>query len=356
MAKTLYSIVANKLIEEIRAGHYVPGEPVPSSRDLRSMYGVSHLTAIRALSLLARKGILTHYKGRNYCVSRKTDLLSAGSQFLTLLFRYISFQGAEFYGNRILSGITLEAASAAIGSYFTPAAIQFSRFRNLELTKIIDDALALPKQNIGFISDFFVPDEILSEIKKETHLPIIVIGRASQLPEVHSVVLDVLPAYRSMMNTIKRLGYNAFICSESSDQSRYETQQQHVFFEELSLQEQNVLILDKFSEQSRAQRIEALEKSLNGFSGKRTLIFAFSDEEARLILDHLSIINIKVPEQVGVVGFYGTRLASDFSPKLCCLSVQPEVLGQVAAQLLISKDMRYQVHKIGMQFEFGETI
>lgn len=356
MAKTLYSIVANKLLEEIRAGHFVPGEPVPSSRDLCNLYGVSHLTAIRALSVLSRKGVLTHHRGRNYCVSRKFDLSSEGSKFLTLLFRHISSQGSEFYGNRILSGITIEAAAASVGTYFTPTATQFSRFHNQDLSKIIQEALSLPKQNIGFIADYFIPDEILAEIMKETHLPIVVIGRASQLPNVHSVVLDVLPAYESMINNVKRLGYNAFICSGSNDQNRYETQQQILFFQALSQKEEFVTILQDFNNKSRAQRIETLEKSINAFSGKRPLILAFSDEEARFIIDHLTNLNLRVPKQVGVVGFYGTRLATDFLPHLTSLSIQPETLGQFAAQLLISKDIRYQLHKIGMQFIFGETV
>ena len=120
--------------------------------------------------------------------------------------------------------------------------------------------------------------------------------------------------------------------------------------------EENACDLVDFNRYSLAQEKVVLQNALAQFSGKRIAVIAASDYIARNVIDMLHELNLKVPEQVGVVSFYGTRLATDYPPKLSCISIRPENLGKAAADLLISKDTRYGVHEIPMEFMFGETI
>ena len=355
-----YIMIAKKIQTEIESGNLLPGMPVPSSREICRMYNVSHLTAIHALKMLSKKGFLSHLPGHNYSVSRKLDKMEDPLRFLTLLFRYISTSGREFFGNRIIGGITREASMASVSSLFVSSVIHCYALRGPDLgeqdfAKILREALMIPPQNIGFIADFFIPDHILSEIMQETGRPAVVIGRVSSLPDVHSVVLDCLPAYQLMLKTLKRLGYDFFICCEYRKSMRYEAEQQHEFFLQVAATEEGSMVQD-FNCKSAAQRVEILERLLKRHKDRKCAILAPSDVDARWIIEHLKYLNIQIPEQVGVVGFYGTRLASEFLPKLSCLSCAPEMLGQVAAQLLISGDQHYRVHKIPMEFMFGETI
>jgi LacI family transcriptional regulator len=70
----------------------------------------------------------------------------------------------------------------------------------------------------------------------------------------------------------------------------------------------------------------------------------------------LQKMNLSVPEQIGVTGFYGHKLVENPILNLSSIAVHPEELGKVAAELLISGDVRYRVHEIPMEFVFGETI
>ena len=182
-----------------------------------------------------------------------------------------------------------------------------------------------------------------------------VIGRASKLTNVHSVVMDALPAYHTMLDILKRMGYNAFICCEDIHPARYEANQQHQFYQKLVEQENALNIVD-FNQVPLVQEKGLLRDALAKFPGKRVAILGASDYISRNIILLLQEMNLDVPRQIGVVSFYGSRIATDFSPKLSSISIRPEDLGKVAADLLISHDTKYRVHKIPMEFVFGETI
>ena len=355
MAKFHYRMIAEKICADIKSGELVAGMSVPSSRELAEMFEVSQLTAIHALKYLVQKGVLLHKAGKNYSVARKEDTQTNSCRFLTLLFRYISTKGPEFYGNRIISGIMNETGLSSVGTYFCASPAQILRTQQTDFTAVLEEALMLPKQNLGFIADYFIPDEIIEEIIFKTRLPVVVIGRKSQLPNVHSIVLNTLPGYRFLYKTLKRLGYDAFICCGSREILRDECLQQQMFFQELALTEKTVSI-PQFNAISSVRQGELLRHALKQLAGKRVAILSPNDYSARKIIEFLGEENLKVPEQIGVTGFYGTRIATDFSPTLCCLSVLPEQLGKTAARLLLSNDTHYQIHEIPMDFVFGETV
>ena len=347
MAKFQYRIIADKILAEVKSGRLLPGMPAPSSRELCRNFNVSQVTAVHALNYLAQRGFLLHKPGQNYYISRKLDDNQKSLRFLTMLFRHISTGSIDNYGNQIIAGIMREAAIAAVGTYFSHSAAQTIYAHKTDFSQTLEESLSLPRQNIGFIADYQIPDEILEEIRTETNLPIVVIGRQSSLPDVRSVVLDVYPGYKFTLQTLKRLGYNAFICCESHVLRHYEGSQQHLFFEELSAQEKTI-IYPAFTNWVASRQ--------NELPGSRVAILTTSDSMARSIVNGFKSIGIRVPEDVGVVGFYGTRQATEYSPKLCSLSIQPELLGRTAVQLLLSQENQTSLIKLPMDFVFGETI
>lgn len=348
-------MIADKIAADIKSENLPPGMPVPSSRELSRTFGVSQVTAVHALNFLAKRGLLRHKPGQNYCVSRKVDDSQDKSRFISMLFRHISTRGPEFYGNRIIAGIMDEAAVSSVGTYFTAYAQLTMRNGKNDFSRILDEALSLPHRNIGFIADFYIPDEIIEEIVCETRLPAVVIGRVSKLANVHSVVMNAIPSYRQLLQTLKRLGYDAFICCESCEMQRHECLQQQQFFREIAEKEQ-VVIIPEFNTIQPAAEQKLLRNAIQTMKNRRIAVLTPSDYLARLVMNMLREMELKVPEQIGVTGFYGTRISTDHPPRLCTLSLQPELLGKMAVQLLLSEDTRYQAHEIPMEFVFGETV
>ena len=313
MAKFPYRRIAEKILADIQKEILLPGMNVPSSRELSRTYNVSQITANHALKFLARRGILLHKPGSCYSVSRKMENAGNRYSFLTLLFRHISTDTPEFYGNRIIAGITREAAASSIGSLLSVNAAKTISARAGDFSSTLEEALMVPKQNIGFIADYFVPDEILEEIRYQTGLPVVVIGRVSDLSDVHSVVMNPLPAYNTMLGILKRMGYDAFICCEDIHPARYEAGQQHLFYQKLTEQE-NARNLTEFNQVPVVREKGLLRDAVAAFPGKRIAVLASSDYIARNIIALLKEMDLEVPRQIGVVSFYGTRIATDFSP------------------------------------------
>lgn len=68
-----YRRIANELTEKIRSGEYPPGAKLPSTRELADMYGVSTVTASRAVSILHDRDLVIGHPGRGVYVSENSE-------------------------------------------------------------------------------------------------------------------------------------------------------------------------------------------------------------------------------------------------------------------------------------------
>ncbi|MFK3980743.1 GntR family transcriptional regulator [Micromonospora sp. NPDC050397] len=76
-----YADMAAELREQIRSGELRPGQRLPSERDLAETYGVSRLTASRAVAVLRNEGLIVSVRGYGYCVQTPPEVesVAAGS-------------------------------------------------------------------------------------------------------------------------------------------------------------------------------------------------------------------------------------------------------------------------------------
>jgi GntR family transcriptional regulator len=66
-----YRQIAAILRGRIERGEYEPGQRLPGIHDLMGEYGVAHLTANKALRVLAAEGLAELSPGRGFYVSRR---------------------------------------------------------------------------------------------------------------------------------------------------------------------------------------------------------------------------------------------------------------------------------------------
>src|SRR5439155_22438758 len=74
----LYHQLRQALRDRIAAGEWRPGEQVPTLRALCQLFGVSRITAIRALGGLAHEGVLARKQGKGLFVGGPTMELGPG--------------------------------------------------------------------------------------------------------------------------------------------------------------------------------------------------------------------------------------------------------------------------------------
>lgn len=62
-----------------------------------------------------------------------------------------------------------------------------------------------------------------------------------------------------------------------------------------------------------------------------------NDSNAFILLNALTLMNIKVPDQIGITGFDDTPLCDKTIPKLTTIQVQKELMGEIAVNKLIDR-------------------
>lgn len=80
--------------------------------------------------------------------------------------------------------------------------------------------------------------------------------------------------------------------------------------------------------------------SIVSLLGKRELPEVFvcaNDSNAFILLNALTLMNIKVPDQIGITGFDDTPLCDKTIPKLTTVQVQKELMGEIAVNKLIDR-------------------
>jgi DNA-binding transcriptional regulator YhcF (GntR family) len=113
--KPLYMVVRDAVREAIDAGVFLPGEQMPSTKELSEQMAVSLVTAHRALQELVTAGVLQRSQGRGTFVHDRY-LETRGMMMdvrLGLIFnREASI--ADFYHGQILEGVRQAAQSLGI--------------------------------------------------------------------------------------------------------------------------------------------------------------------------------------------------------------------------------------------------
>jgi DNA-binding LacI/PurR family transcriptional regulator len=69
----LYQQIRNAILDDIRSGKLVPGDPVPSELELARNYGVSRITSKKALDTLQQDGLVIRERGRGTFVAVPRD-------------------------------------------------------------------------------------------------------------------------------------------------------------------------------------------------------------------------------------------------------------------------------------------
>lgn len=67
----LHVVISEKLKAQIEAGHYEPGERLPSEFDLGEIFGVSRTTIRKAIANLTQQGLVTTQQGRGIFVTEQ---------------------------------------------------------------------------------------------------------------------------------------------------------------------------------------------------------------------------------------------------------------------------------------------
>src|SRR5688500_15716122 len=104
--RPLYSTVRDVLRDAIDRGVFVPGQQMPSTKDLSEQLAVSLVTAHRALQELVTAGVLQRAQGRGTFVHEKyPERKSQIAEFRVGLVFHADASLADYYHGQILEGV-----------------------------------------------------------------------------------------------------------------------------------------------------------------------------------------------------------------------------------------------------------
>lgn len=327
--KPLHQSVREYIIAKIQDGEYGLGDPIPSERQLSKDLGVSRYTVRQALRSLEDSGYLRRVQGHGTFVSSRRGREGDPGKIGVIL----TYCSQELI-SKILAGI--EETLSAEG--FT---MSFADSRNdpRKETELITRFL---REGVSGLILMPADDEkgspVLARLKREG-FPFVLVDRKLEDLHVDCVASDnIAGAYQAVEYLIKlghrRIGFVRDRFSETSSiKERVHGYKQALMDYNLPYDPELVCGYDLRLPQDAKSAI------LYHFIQRTqvTAICAVHDDMAIDIVKMCRVQNVKIPEDLSVIGFDNLEITEHLEVPLTSVAQFPHLMGAQAAQLLVRK-------------------
>ncbi len=346
--KPLYLKIYQDLIDRITSGEYRAGMMLPSETALCKQYGVSRITAKRALDLLREQGYIMRRQGSGSYVNTKmqsrTAAAAGGGEMIGLILSSFS----DSYGSYTIAGVE-EACRQAGYHLLLRVSGHDMRDESEAIFSLIEAGikglLLIPQHN-----RYYNPDVLQLMLNG---FPLVVIDREMKGVSLPYVGFNNFDASRHMAEQLIERGHRqiAFLSSDvlsaSSLKARLSGFKSAFFAKKLIWNEslqltnlRNMLAGQSPAEQRKIDSL-AIRRFLNA-NPEVTAVFATEYEIALMVFEQLDEMGIQVPEEMSVVSFDGP-VEKGTNPFLT-RTLQPErEIGKLAVQTLINVMMEEPV-------------
>jgi GntR family transcriptional regulator, arabinose operon transcriptional repressor len=326
-----YMQVKQEIQAWFHSGMMKPGDLMPSENELAERFGVSRQTVRQAFGELEGEGWLSRIQGKGTFVSAPQTGPSESVRTVGLITTYISdyifphiVRGAEAAlrskGYRLLLSSTdndklreREALEMMLGQPLSGLIIEPTK--SAEGNPNLDLYLALEYRGIPYI--------MLNE----------------QYPELDGPCLktdDVLGGALSVRHLLE-LGHERiagfFKMDDIQGVNRLKGFRQA--YREKGLAIQPELVVQYATEEKGTKPLEAAMQLLSREAGRPTAFVCYNDELAVQLMEIIRQSGLSVPEDVAVVGFDDSSLATATETKLTTLTHPKSLMGQEAVELLL---------------------
>lgn len=319
----LYRQLADEIRRQIKSGEILPGQKLMSEAEMLKAYGVGRLTVRNALQLLVSEGLLKKSQGKGtFCADTKEKGSLNVQVFLNMTDTYF----IPYY----VRGIS-EILSRSNSNFL----ISDTHDDDLVLCSLLENVS--PRNTSGVImqcTDECLNDSVSDRIKtvmrelSDSGVPVIILdGKLSDV-NVSFFTLDEIAGGMRAAEHLAAFGHKkcAFLNLETHRDSRLRFQG-FVDGAAKYLMEEPMDISCKSEWES-----EMLKAVRDGVTG----IFAYNDNAALRCIMALKKEGYRVPEDVSVLGFDDTYLATACDPQLTSLIHPKEKMGRDAAETLLA--------------------
>ncbi len=330
--KHKYEIVKEKIINWAVEGKYKPHEKIPTESEMMDLFKVSRHTIRRALGDLSSENYLYRIQGSGIYMSdfKQNESYLKKYKNVGVLTTYIS----NYIFPDIIGGIedTLYDNSYSLLLSSTRNNIMFEN-RNLSnlLAHKIDGLIIEPTKSAYQNPNMGYFDNLIKQ-----NIPFIMINASYPQIEVPSLCVDDFKGGKMAAEYFFKLGHKNIMGIFKVD----DLQGVHRMNGFISECQRNDILLNQnqimtyLSEETDSVLPDKIKRVMSK-NQHPTGVFCYNDEIAFMVISIAHSLNLKVPDDISVIGFDDSQISKIITPNLTTIAHPKQKMGIDAAKLII---------------------
>lgn len=318
-----YQAVKNVIIENINTGVFGPGSLIPSENEIAKQFGVSIVTARKALSDMVHDGYIYRIRGKGSFVSNSPK--QKNNDLRLVAFLVMSDKEADSSTMQLIRGAQTYLSSKGY-SLVVECSNDSSETERMLIESFVENGVA------GMVIFPVDPDKNSDcyERLSDKKIPFVLVDRAPEHMPVNFVAsYNMDGAYRIAQYLIsmhhRKIAFAAMHGNLDAEKLRYEGYA--AALSKNGIEPDPELYFDDTIH--HMDRITAL-----ALDGKITAVMCINDVTAGVIINHFRKNGIRIPQDVSVTGFDDAEIAKYLSPSLTTVRQSFPEIGKCAATLL----------------------
>lgn len=314
--------VKDILREDILNSKYAFNKQIPIEPELCKIFGVSRITIREAVCSLVHEGLLKKIQGKGTFV---TDGENSGAMQKPKIVAFLYAAEREQEIGDSYHFDVFRGASKSLNSMDY----------EVKIKEVFDaDELDLSRNLSGLILSSTLSNKIINKISKMP-IPSVLYAKGTDIPSLCTVLPDFAMGAAKSIDYLYSKGYKDIIFV---DECIPENERSKIYLEGyLQGLKNNNIVLNKaylWDFPDLSSQIQKLQDRINSNPDNKYAILIANDASCVDIINKLNLLNIKIPGEVAVMGFYNRVIGKYTTPPLTTIDFDKVELGKIAAKKL----------------------
>ncbi len=331
--KYLYQQLAEIIRNQIEKGNYKPGERLPSMDTIAAQYSVNKVTVRRALAELVKAGLIYSVPAQGTYVAEPPASRAHAhrpNQLLTIgLISHVMVPGnTGLYHMEIIEGIRAELAR--INGTLVILPVKYVEPQ----VKILDMVLQANLDAAVYLGYF---DQVALQSMIANGPPAVLVDYSLRGSQVDTVLVDNRSGGYQAAEHLISLGHRRFaVVTGETDQAVSQDRLQGVYeaLDHFGVEHSSIELLRGDFQREGGYRAMS---DIVAMSNRPTAVFFMNDEMAAGGVQAANAANLKIPEDISIIGFDDTSWATAIQPPLTTIHVDKGLMGSIAIQRLVQR-------------------
>lgn len=351
-----YQTVTDTIQRWITSGQYKENDKLPTESDLMTQFDVSRHTVRKALGELETVGFVYRVQGGGTYVAERAKRTIATMQSVAVMATHIN----DYIFPSIISGIervlSEQSVSLMLSSTENNENIEAQNLSKL-MNSAIDGLIVEPTR-----SAFTVKNEAIYTQLSQNHVPIVTMNaKFKTLQAPYFVMDDFQGGQMATEYLLKHHHQHILGIFKTDDQQGVDRMNGYVHALQKANQPDSALTL--FYQSGKAEeRIGDRLRTLFAQPTRPTAMICYNDKIAVLAYNIAQTMGIRVPEELSIIGFDNSSLASSYGLHLTSVNHPKAEMGRDAAKLMLrmiqnpTKDFMAESKVYTPELVIGESV